>query len=220
MPEIIDDLPVPGEVRPAVGGQAAQREDVEERAAGEQDDQKDGEQEAGNRKSDNNDGRGPGVEPGSVHHSLADAERDRDQIGQERHPDAERHRDRQLLLDQLQHADVAEIAFAEVEAREIPQHQRETFRRRLVEAELLFQALDEIGIEPLRAAILGIDGVAGCADLTAIAEIAARRAGNPRGAAGIGAGELRDDALHRSARRELHDDKGHEQDAQQGREHQ
>ena len=49
-------------------------------------------------------------------HRLADAERDRDQVGQQRHPEAERDRDRQLLLDQLQHADVAEIALAEIEA--------------------------------------------------------------------------------------------------------
>ena len=46
VPEIVDDLPVPGKLRPAVRGQPAQREDVEERAAGEQDDQQDREQEA------------------------------------------------------------------------------------------------------------------------------------------------------------------------------
>jgi hypothetical protein len=85
----------------------------------------------------------------------------------------ERHRDRQLLLDQLQHADVAEIALAEIEPREIPQHQREAFRRRLVETELLFKALDEFGIEPLRAAVLRSDGIGRRADLAAGAEIAA-----------------------------------------------
>ena len=156
----------------------------------------------------------------AVLHRLADAERDRDQIGQQRHPDPERHRDRQLLLDQLQHADVAEIALAEIEAREIPQHQREAFRRRLVEAELLFQALDEIGIEPLRAAVFRPDGIAGRAGLAARAEIAAGRARNPRGAAGVGAAELRDHALHRPARRELHHHERHEQDPEQGRDHQ
>ena len=140
VPEIIDDLPVPGKLRPAVRGQPAQRKDVEERAAGEQDDQQDREQEARDRKADDDYRRGPGIELRAVLHRLADAERNRDQIGQQRHPDAERHRDRQLLLDQLQHADIAKIALAEIEAREIPHHQREALRRRLVEAELLFQA--------------------------------------------------------------------------------
>jgi hypothetical protein len=42
---------------------------------------------------------------------------------------------------------------SDIETREIPDHQRETLGRRLVEAELLLKALDEIGIEPLRAAI-------------------------------------------------------------------
>src|SRR6202158_1245309 len=138
MPEIIEDFPVPGKLRPAVRSEAPQREEVEERAAGEQDDQQDREQKSRYRKSNNDHGRGPGVEPGAVHDSLANAERDRDQIGQERHPDPERHRDRQLLLDQLQHADIAKIALAEIEPREIPYHQREAFRRRLVADELLF----------------------------------------------------------------------------------
>jgi hypothetical protein len=160
-------------LRPAVRGQAAQWEEVEERATGEQDDQQDREQKPRYRKADNDRSRGPGVEPGAVQYRLANAERYRNQIGQKRHPDPERHRDRQFFLDQLQHADIAEIALAEIEPREIPQHQREAFRRRLVEAELLFQAFDELGIESLSAAVLRIDRVAGRADLIARAEITA-----------------------------------------------
>src|SRR3981189_388101 len=106
---------------------------------------------------------------------------------QQREPETERQRNRQLLLDQLQHADIAEIALAEIEPREIPQHQREAFRRRLVEAELLFQALDEIRIQPLRAAVLRSDDIAGRADLAARAEIATRGARNPGRTAGVGA---------------------------------
>ena len=174
----------------------------------------------GNRKADDDHRRGPGIELRSVLDRLADAERDRDQIGQQRHPDAERHRDRQLLLDQLQHADVAEIALAEIEAREIPHHQREALRRRLVEAELLFQALDEIGIEPLRAAIFRIDGVGRRADLAARAPKSPPPPEIRDSAAGVGAGELRDHALDRPARRELHDHEGHEQDPEQRRDHQ
>src|SRR4029077_85439 len=121
-----------------------------------------------------------------------------------------RHGNRQLLLDQLQHADVTEIALAEIEPREIPYHQREAFGRWLVEAELFFEALDEIGIEPLRAPVFRTDRIRRRADLAAGAEIAAARTRNPRGASGIGAGELRDHAFHRAAGCELHHDERNE----------
>ena len=117
VPEIIEDFVPPGELRPAVRYQSAQRKDLKERAAGEQDDEQNGEQKARNGVADDDHAGGPDVERRAVLHRLADAERDRDQIAQKRHPDAERDRDRQLLLDELQHADVAEIALAEIEAR-------------------------------------------------------------------------------------------------------
>ncbi len=151
---------------------------------------------------------------------LADAERDRNQIGEQRHPDAERHRDRQLLLDQLQHAGVAEKALAEIEGGEIPQHQAEALIGRLVEAELLLQILDEFRVEPLGAAILGIHAVRRAAlRLAARTEIAALRARDARCRAGIAARDLRDDALDRAAGRELHDHEGHQHDPEQGRDH-
>ena len=151
---------------------------------------------------------------------LADAERDRDQIGHQRHPDAERHRDRKLLLDELDHAGVAEIALAEIEGRKIPDHQPEALVGRLVEAELLFQALDEFGVEALRAAILGTDIAAGShLPLPARTEVAALRTRDARCRAGIAARDLRDDALDRPARRKLHDDKRNEHDPEQSRDH-
>src|SRR4029077_1231991 len=112
---------------------------------------------------------------------LFDAERDRDQIGQQRHPDAKRDRHRQLLLDQLQHTDVAEITLAEIEADVVPQHDSEALIGRLVEAELLFELLDKFRIEALRAAILGRDRVDARTALrqAAAAEVARWRAGNP-----------------------------------------
>src|SRR5262249_25817804 len=177
-------------------------EPVEERAAGEQDDQEDREQEARDRIAEHDHRRGPGVETRAVLHRLADAERYRDQIGQKRQPEAERDRDRQLLLDELDDADGAEIALAEIEARVIPDHQQQACGRRLVEAELLLQLLDEIRVEPLRAAIFRIDGVAAGADLSrrALREITAAR--NARAAAGVGARELRNDAFDRATWRE------------------
>src|SRR5207244_243944 len=146
--------------------------------------------------------RGPYVELRAVLDRLANAERDRNQIGQEREPDAERDRDRQLLLDELENGGVAKIALAEIEARIIPQHDEEALVGRLVEAELLLQALDEFGIEALRAAIFGghrvdCDGAAG---LAAGAELPAWGAGDARGhAASTSAlGEVRS-RRHRAA---------------------
>ena len=222
MPEIVDDLRRTTAVaRPILRDQSAQREPVEERAAGKQNDQQDREQEAGNGVADDDHARGPHVEARAVVDRLADAERDRDQIGEQRHPDAERDRHRQLLLDQLQHADVAEIALAEIEADVIPQHDAEALVGRLVEAELLFQLLDEFRIEPLRAAVFRGHRVDARAALrhAAAAEIAAGRAGNARGRAGIGAGELGDHLLDRPAGRELHHDERHQHDAEHGRDH-
>src|SRR6202008_1449529 len=118
-------------------------------------------QEARDRVADDDDTRGVHVEARAIRDRLADAERDRDQVGHQRQPDAGRHRDRELLLDELDHAGVAEIALAEIEGRKIPDHQPEALPGRLVEAELLLEALDELGIEALRAAILGADIPAG-----------------------------------------------------------
>jgi len=93
---------------------------------------------------------------------------------------------------------------AEVEARIIPQHDEKALIGRLVEAELLFQALDEFGIEALRAAIFRVEvHLRAALHPAARAEIAARGAGDARSRAGIGAGELRDDALHWAAGRKL-----------------
>src|SRR4029078_5475625 len=85
---------------------------------------------------------------------LPNAKRIQDQIRQQCHPDSERHRYRQLLLDQLQDADIAEIALSEVKADVVPEHQRKARVGRLIEAELLFELLDELGIETLRATVL------------------------------------------------------------------
>src|SRR5262249_59750830 len=155
-----------------------QRENIEERPAGEQDDEQDREQESGNGVADNDGARGPHVEVRSVLDRFADAERDRDQIGQQGKPDAERDGDRQLLLDELEHRGVAKIALAEIEAQIVPQHEEEALVGWLVEAELLLQALDEFRVEALRATIFRARRVhrGAAAGLTARTEIAAGRA--------------------------------------------
>src|SRR3984893_19472578 len=103
------------------------------------------------------------------------------------------------MLDQIDHLRVAEIALAEIEADVIPQHDEEALIGRLVEAELLFQLLDERGVEPARAAVFRVDGVgAGAAlHLPARTEIPAGRTGDARGRAGVRPGELGNEVLPR-----------------------
>src|SRR5262245_31169497 len=156
VPEIVEDFLPPWQLRPALRHQSAQRKPIEERAPGEQDDQQNCEKEPGNGVADDNDARGPDVETGAVTYGLSDAKRNRNQICKQRHPDSERHRYGQFLLDQLHHADVAEVAFSEVEAHVVPDHQRKTLIGRLVETELLFKSLDELRVEALRATVLGV----------------------------------------------------------------
>ena len=207
----------PSEVGEIVGGEPAQREDLPERAAAEQNHQQDREQEARDRIAENDQRRGHGVEARAVSHRLPDAERNRDRVGDERHPHAERDRDRQLLLDQLEHRHVTIIALAEVEGRIVAHENPEPLERRLVEAVLFLELLDEFRIEALRAAIARRDVAARLrragADLAAAAAEPSRRAL-------VRALQLRDRALDRPAGHELHDRERDRHDAEDGRDHQ
>jgi len=88
--------------------------------------------------------------PGAVHHRLGECLSGSRSIGPGCHPDSSDTRDRHLFLDQLQHADIAKIALAEIEPREIHTSAR-SVSAPLVEAELLFQPLCDSGLQPLRA---------------------------------------------------------------------
>ena len=218
VPEIVGDLQIPGQLRPILRDEPAQREDLEERPAGEQHDHEHGEQKSRDGVSDDDHRAGRHVEAGAVAHRLADAERNRDGVGEQRHPQPERDRHRQFLADEVEHAGVAEIALAEIEAEIVPQQQAEALIGGLVEAELLLQHGDEFGVEPLRAAIFRrrrhIAGNAALAGLPGeISTAAAESRRGPR----IRAGELGDQLLHRAAGRELHHDEGQEHDAEHGR---
>ena len=70
------------------------------------------------------------------------------------HPEPERDRHRQLLLDQLKHADIAEVALAEIKQQVVLQHQEEALVGGLVEAELLLELLDKLRIKTLGATVL------------------------------------------------------------------
>ncbi len=125
------------------------REDVPERAAGEQHDQQHREQEGRDGIADDDHGGRPDIEFRTVTHRFCHAQRNRDDVGNKGQPKPQRDRNRQLLLDQFQHRHIAEIALPEIEHGVVPDHQEEAFVRRLVEAELLFQLLDEFRVEAL-----------------------------------------------------------------------
>ena len=187
--------------------QAAQREPVQEAAAGEQHDQQDGEQEARHGVADQHHGAARHVEAAAVAHRLGDAERDGDAVHQQRGPQAERDRHRHLLQDQLQHGLVAEEAAAEVEAQVAAEHLDEARQRRLVEAEHLADVGDDVRVEAARAAI-----GAAAADL--------RCAGAETGGEVALAAQFGDHLLDRAAGRELHDREVDGDDAEQRRDHQ
>src|SRR5918995_2893771 len=215
MPEIVGDLEIPGQLRPVLRYEPTQRENLQEGPAGEQHDQEHGDEKARNGVADDDHRAGPHIEARSVLHRLANAERNRDRIGEQGHPQAERDRDRHLLSNQAEHAGIAEIALTEIEQQIVLDHHEEALIGRLVEAELLLQARDEFGIEPLRAAIFGWRRyVPWYAALALLAREVAAPAAEHRGGAHVGAAELRDQLLDRTARRELHDHEGHEHDAE------
>ena len=119
-----------------------------------------------------------------------------------------------------QHAHVAEVALAEVEAQVVPEHEKKALVGGLVEAELLLQAFDEFGIEPLCTTIFGVDiELPARLQRPARAEVAAGRAGNARGRPGVVSGQLGDDAFDRPAGRELHHDERYQHDPEDGRDH-
>ena len=164
------------------------------------------------------DGGGPVVQALALAARLGDSKRNRNGVGQQGHPKPQRHRNRQLVADQLQHRRIAEIGAAEVEHRVIADHQPEPLQRRLVEAELLFDFGDEFGIEPLRAAIFARKFRARAGPRARDRRLGA--AAEPRRGAGILALHLCDHALNRPARRELHDGEGERENPEQGRDHQ
>src|SRR5690606_3358923 len=145
---------------------------------------------------------------------LADAERDGNRVGNQRDPEPERDGDGHLLQDQIHHRDVAKVALTEIETDVVPDHQQEAFMRRLVEAELLFQLLNELGVKALRTAIAGVDARA-----FKLAGIHGLAAADARVGTASLTGDLSYDLLDRAAGCELDDDEGNEHDPKKGGDH-
>ena len=147
MPQVVGDLRRPREGVEVAGHQAAQREPVQVAAAGEQYNHQDGEQESRNGVADDDQRAAPGIERAAVVDGLADAERDRHQVDDQRAPKAQRDGDRQALADQLHHRSAAKQAVAEVEAHIVPQHGEVAFVQRFVEAVAFCDLGDHLRIQ-------------------------------------------------------------------------
>ena len=217
MPEVVSDAGWPGQAIPVVRDQAAQGEPLGEAPAGEQQDQQDGEEKGGNGVADGHDARGPGIEARSVAHRLGDAERDRDQVGDERGPKADRDRDRHLLDHEIDHRGIAEETLAEIEAGIVAQHDEVALQDRLVEAVVFLDPLDEGRVEAAGSAIgAGLVLAARGGGRPAAQHFAS----GPRDAGGRGlsrALELGQQLLHRAAGCHLDDEEVEGHDAEQGR---
>src|SRR5690606_20294796 len=211
VPEVVADLAQQRQLVEVAGGEAAQREPVEVAAAGEQHDQQDGEQERRNGVADDDRRAGPDVERAAVAGILGDAQRNGDQVHDQRAPQPQGNRDRYLFQNQVGDLGVAEEAFAEVEPDIVLQHQPEAFMVRLVEAVHALDFGHQFGVQALGAAIVG-----------AARGFRAAAGDAPGGAArgGVEAFEAGNGLFHRAAGSGLDDEEVDQQDAEQGRDDQ
>ncbi|MNM76642.1 hypothetical protein D3C81_884720 [compost metagenome] len=200
VPQVVHHLAHQRQLLPVVRGQPAQREPLHEGAAAEQHQQQHAQHEAGNRIADQHDDAGDHVEAAARPDRLGDAERHRYQVGQEKRPQTQADRHRQLGLDQLPHAAVLEIALPQVELGKALEHQEVALQRRLVEAVQGLDLLDLLRVDAAAAAVFGAAaaGFAGAAPPF----------------------QFHHHLLDRAARDELDDDKGQRDDADQRRDHQ
>ena len=113
--------------------------------------------------------------------------------------------------------DCSRKAFAEVELQIIADHQEEPLMGGFVETELLFQLLDKLRIEALRAAVFTcrVGGTGSRSLLAGIGHLRADIARNPTCRLDGFALNFRNQPLHRAARRDLHDGEIHHHDPEQ-----
>jgi hypothetical protein len=196
---------------------AQSREPLGEGAAGEEDHEQQREEEAGDGVADDDGAAGPDVERRAVARRLGDAERDGDEIDEQRRPEPERDRHRQLLEQEAEDRTVPVEAGPEVEDRVVPHHDQEPLPGRLVEPELPLQLPDQVGIDAPRGA--RVRRLAARRHPAARARLADAGAAHARRGLGGVAAKPRDHEIDRAARRRLHDDEVGEHDADQRRDH-
>src|SRR5690606_5788802 len=123
-----------------------------------------------------------------------------------RHPQAQRYGDGHFFEDKIYDRDVAIVALSEVKAQVIAKHGKEALQRRLVEAELFFDALDQLGRQALAAAIASAAAL-GLTLAWLAREVSALAAGDALGNARILAGQVGERLFHRATGGKLSDEK-------------
>ena len=137
------------------------------------------------------------IKTAAVAHRLGNAQRDTNQISQEKRPQAQAHRHRHFLFDQLEHGFMMEKTLAQIKTGKPPHHIRKPRQRRLVETVQRIQ----------RRQIFRTDAVA------VFHDIARRRI--RRLAADRTMRQLLHHLLHRPARHKLDNGKSNRQNPQQ-----
>ncbi|MNN20306.1 hypothetical protein D3C81_1335790 [compost metagenome] len=203
MPEVVGDLAQQAELAEVFRNQPAHRKPVQRGTASKQHDQQQGEQERRQGIANDDQAAAPGIERRAVAHRLADPQRNRHQVGDQRGPEAERQGHRHLLQDQVGNLGAAKEAGTEVQPGILAEHQPQAFRRGLVEAVLALDVFQQLGVQAAAGARAGVQGFG---------------AGPGRTAAN--ALQARNRLLDRAARRGLDDDEIDQQDDQQGRDDQ
>lgn len=135
-------------------------EEVEIAAAGKNHDQQDGEQKGRDRIANDNQCTAPDIKAAAVADRFADAQRNGDQIDNQRAPQPEAHRDRQAVFNQLQHGGAAKQAVAEIKAQIIAQHLQIAFVQRFIEAVAVGDLGDDFRVEAAPAAIVTLADIA------------------------------------------------------------
>ena len=194
VPQVVGDLGAPTQRLPVARGQAAQRKPLQLPAKHHQ--QRHAQHKAGDRVAHQHQQAGPGVKAGARTHRLGDAQWHRDQIAQQKRPQPQADRHRQLLANQFPHGFGVEKTAAQVEAGELAQHLHKALGRGFVKAVKRADFFDALGVHALAAPV-------------------ARATGGSALTAAVAALQLRDHLLHRTAGYELDHRKGNQQHAKQ-----
>ncbi len=213
MPGVIRDFAKQAEVFEIVRGQPPQWEDLPVGPTCKKHQEHDGKQKRWDCIGGDDHAAGPGVKTRAIAQRLANAHGDGNHIGDQGRPEPERDRHRHFFKHQLGHINLAKIALAKVKLQVVDQHLAKTFQRRLIQAKLFFQLLNELRRQALTTSIAVVGFDHGAA--TGIPTTAGKALKHVTTAL-----KLRDHLLHRATGNKLHQGKIYHHDAKQCWDHQ
>ena len=156
MPEIVGDPCPPPQGLPVGRGQPTQRKPLQLPAKHHQ--QRHAEHKARYGIADQHDERGDKVKARACPNRLGHPQRHRDQVADEKGPQAQADRHRQLFLDQLPDILVLVKTVAQVKAGKTPQHLKKAFVHRFVKAVQRLDFFNALRIHALPPAVTGTRG--------------------------------------------------------------